>query len=122
MWPFLRGSNETARIHRWVRCYDSVAACGTRAAKVDAGDRLSQRRIPAATTSLRGGISRGTEGNRGFIAGENLAIEYRWAEERYDRLPPDRNLIFVVDDDPGTLRGVSRLLRQYGYDSVLFPS
>jgi len=35
---------------------------------------------------------------------------------------PDRNLIFVVDDDPGTLRGVSRLLRQYGYDSVLFPS
>ncbi len=23
----------------------------------------------------------------GFIAGENLAIEYRWAEERYDRLP-----------------------------------
>src|SRR6266446_9425651 len=23
----------------------------------------------------------------GFIADENLAIEYRWAEERYDRLP-----------------------------------
>ncbi len=23
----------------------------------------------------------------GFVAGENLAIEYRWAEERYDRLP-----------------------------------
>ena len=35
---------------------------------------------------------------------------------------PNRNLIFVVDDDPGTLRGVRRLLRQYGYDSVLFPS
>ena len=35
---------------------------------------------------------------------------------------PNRNLIFVVDDDPGTLRGVSRLLRQYGYDSMLFPS
>src|SRR6266436_1419218 len=34
----------------------------------------------------------------------------------------NRNLIFVVDDDPGTLRGVSRLLRQYGYDSMLFPS
>ena len=33
-----------------------------------------------------------------------------------------RNLIFVVDDDPGTLRGVKRLLREYGYDSVLFPS
>ena len=23
----------------------------------------------------------------GFVAGENLAIEYRWAEEHYDRLP-----------------------------------
>src|SRR6478735_8969754 len=23
----------------------------------------------------------------GFVNGENLTIEYRWAEERYDRLP-----------------------------------
>ena len=30
--------------------------------------------------------------------------------------------VFVVDDDPGTLRGVKRLLRQHGYDSVLFES
>src|SRR5258706_5959276 len=35
---------------------------------------------------------------------------------------PNRNVVFVVDDDPGTLRGVKRLLREYGYDSVLFPS
>ena len=35
---------------------------------------------------------------------------------------PNPNLIFVVDDDPGTLRGVSRLLRQYGYDCMLCPS
>ncbi len=34
----------------------------------------------------------------------------------------NRNVVFVVDDDPGTLRGVKRLLRQYGYDSILFPS
>lgn len=33
-----------------------------------------------------------------------------------------RNLVFVVDDDPGMLRGVQRLLRQKGYDSLLFPS
>ena len=32
------------------------------------------------------------------------------------------NLVFVVDDDPGTLKGVKRLLREHGYDSVLFPS
>jgi FixJ family two-component response regulator len=30
--------------------------------------------------------------------------------------------VFVVDDDPGTRRGVKRLLREHGYDSVLFPS
>jgi len=28
----------------------------------------------------------------------------------------------VVDDDPGMLRGLNRLLRQHGYDSVLFSS
>ena len=34
----------------------------------------------------------------------------------------NQNLVFVVDDDPGTLRGINRLLRQYGYDSILFSS
>jgi FixJ family two-component response regulator len=33
-----------------------------------------------------------------------------------------RKLVFVVDDDPGMLRGVQRLLREHGYDSVSFPS
>jgi len=33
-----------------------------------------------------------------------------------------RKLVFVVDDDPGMLRGVRRLLRQHGYESLLFPS
>jgi FixJ family two-component response regulator len=32
----------------------------------------------------------------------------------------DRNLVLVVDDDPGILRGLKRLLRQYGYESRLF--
>ena len=35
---------------------------------------------------------------------------------------PKRNLVFVVDDDPGILKGVKRLLRQHGYDCVLFSS
>ncbi len=30
--------------------------------------------------------------------------------------------MFVVDDDPGMLRGIGRLLREHGYESVLFPS
>ena len=32
------------------------------------------------------------------------------------------NLVFVVDDDPGMLKGVERLLRIHGYQSRLFPS
>jgi FixJ family two-component response regulator len=35
---------------------------------------------------------------------------------------PNSKPVFVVDDDPGTLRGVKRLLRQHGYDSVLCES
>jgi FixJ family two-component response regulator len=35
---------------------------------------------------------------------------------------PNRSLVLVVDDDAAMLSGVKRLLRQHGYDSVLFPS
>ncbi len=35
---------------------------------------------------------------------------------------PNGKVVFVVDDDPGMLRGVKRLLSQHGYDSVLFES
>jgi FixJ family two-component response regulator len=34
----------------------------------------------------------------------------------------NRRFVFVVDDDPGILRGVKRLLREHGYDSLLFQS
>jgi FixJ family two-component response regulator len=33
-----------------------------------------------------------------------------------------QKLVFLVDDDPGMLRGLKRLFREHGYDSVLFPS
>ncbi len=35
---------------------------------------------------------------------------------------PNRKLVFVVDDDPEMLRSVARMLRQFGYASLLFPS
>jgi FixJ family two-component response regulator len=35
---------------------------------------------------------------------------------------PNRNLVLVVDDDRGMLRAMKRLLRQHGFDSLLFPS
>jgi FixJ family two-component response regulator len=34
----------------------------------------------------------------------------------------NRTAVLVVDDDVGTLRSVQRLLREYGYDSLLFSS
>lgn len=35
---------------------------------------------------------------------------------------PNRKVVFVVDDDPSTLKGVKRLLRAYGFNCVLFQS
>jgi FixJ family two-component response regulator len=32
----------------------------------------------------------------------------------------NRKLVFVVDDDPGILKGLKRLLRQHGYETLLF--
>jgi FixJ family two-component response regulator len=34
----------------------------------------------------------------------------------------DRKLVLVVDDDPGMLKGVRRLLRQHAYEPILFSS
>jgi FixJ family two-component response regulator len=34
----------------------------------------------------------------------------------------NRNLVLVADDDPAMLRSVARLLRQFGYASLLFSS
>jgi FixJ family two-component response regulator len=39
-----------------------------------------------------------------------------------DIVLPNGKLVFVVDDDPGTLRGLKRVLRQHGYESLLFPT
>jgi FixJ family two-component response regulator len=34
----------------------------------------------------------------------------------------NRKTVFVVDDDASTLRGVKRLLREYGFNAILFDS
>jgi FixJ family two-component response regulator len=34
----------------------------------------------------------------------------------------DQNLVLVVDDDPGMLKGVQRLLRQHAYEPIVFSS
>jgi FixJ family two-component response regulator len=56
---------------------------------------------------------------------------FRWAAAQFrgcsiGRAGPailsKQKTVFVVDDDPGMLRSVKRLLGAHGYDSVLFPS
>ena len=34
----------------------------------------------------------------------------------------DQNLVLVVDDDPGILKGIQRLLRQHAYEAIPFSS
>ena len=44
------------------------------------------------------------------------------AADKPRTLLPYRDVVLVVDDDPGMLRSVARLLRQFGYASLLFQS
>ena len=46
----------------------------------------------------------------------------RGGAERGPSILPKGKVVFVVDDDPGTLKGVKRLLREHGFDCVLFQS
>jgi putative tryptophan/tyrosine transport system substrate-binding protein len=63
-----------------------VSARSARAAAGDAGGRLSQRAFTRAIGAADG-IRQGLK-DRGYVEGENVTIEYRWAEGQFDRLPP----------------------------------
>jgi putative tryptophan/tyrosine transport system substrate-binding protein len=63
-----------------------VAARGAGAAGSDAGDRVSQRYIDGSERAVLGCIPRGLK-DSGYVEGRNVAIEFRWAEGRNDRLP-----------------------------------
>ncbi len=63
-----------------------VASYGASPAASDAGDWLLSSRSPGDSTTLVAAFRKGL-GEAGYIEGQNIAIEYRWAEGQYDRLP-----------------------------------
>jgi ABC-type uncharacterized transport system substrate-binding protein len=63
-----------------------MAARGTGAAASGAGDRFLYSRPPGENATLLAPFHRGLK-EAGYVEGENLTVEYRWADDKYDRLP-----------------------------------
>jgi ABC-type uncharacterized transport system substrate-binding protein len=63
-----------------------VAVCGPRAATDGADDRLSQCRFSTNFARQLSAFHKGL-GETGYVDGQNVVVEYRWAEGQNDRLP-----------------------------------
>ena len=79
--------NEAPRIHHaFGRRCRYFAACGAGATTGDASNRFYERLIARGFAHLVAAFRQGL-GETGFAEGQNVAIEFRWANGQYDRLP-----------------------------------
>ena len=77
------------RRRTFITLLGGAAAAGRRgagAAAGDAGDRITRREIARPTPDRMRGFRQGLR-DIGFVEGENVAIDYRYAEGQFERLP-----------------------------------
>jgi hypothetical protein len=63
-----------------------MATCGARAAACDAGDRVSPQPNARPLGVPRDWWRQGLK-DAGFVIGQNVEVEYRWANNQFERLP-----------------------------------
>jgi hypothetical protein len=79
--------HETAGVHHAARRRGGgLAPGGACAASADAGYRASRPMIAPSASAPSHGFRQGLK-DSGYVEGENVALEYRWAENQMDRLP-----------------------------------
>ena len=85
----LGGRGSSLKRRDFIALTGSVVAgwpLGARAATGDAGSRILKQRIESSDGLRLTSFWRGLN-EAGYVEGRNVASEYRWADDRYDKLP-----------------------------------